>query len=845
MRDGVWRVVSPRLARVALAVYWPTVAIVTHWPRLDIRIPSGQSLGDVGLDKVLHFATFALLLTLLLLSRLLGAAHSFAAQLSFAAILAGVYAYLDETTQRYFERTVSPMDLLANLLGVLTAAVVLYLLQRRLTRDDAQGSGIDGTTIARLSLVMLAPFAAMMLLTPGIGLNIPIPFQMGPDTGDLLELRADYAVHCVGATVLVWLMASVRPFGRSRPWTARIVAVALGILIGPAIEYTQLLVGRGFEYGDLIGHEAGVLLATIIGSIYVGAMQTARRHPVNEIAAQAVDEDVPHDEPTEPAREADEKKSTGGFVGAAKVVSGLTLLSRITGLGRDAYLAAAFGVGAISDAFWFGFAVPNLFRRLFGEGALTAAFIPVYTEELKRDRELARRLASLCLVLIAVVLGIATIVGELVLAATLHGRDWSPDTSLALRLTMLMLPYMPLVCLVALIGGILQVHGRFAPAAGTPILLNIVMIGGIAIAASGVDGTEAWLRRGAYLVGISVVAAGAVQLVWMLFSLHRHEKLTTAFHGTRAAVRTILRVFVPMLLALAVFQINTFLDTVISFALSPKTGGADRLVLFGLSMPFPIEQGGVAALQWSQRLYQFPLGVFGLAIATAIFPALAHAATDVSLSGLDHFRDILRRGLRLTVFIGLPASVGLILVRVPLARAIYERGQFDLDASLRVATILAGYAPAIWAYSMTHVLTRAFYAMKDSRTPTVVSVMMVMLNLLLNLLLVVPFGAAGLAYSTAICAMLQCVVLVLAMRNYVEHPVDGSVLRGWGKVALLTMLMAAALLPMTLLFDARELSQAGVFAQLIAMVGLGALVMGGGAWLLKVEELRWLIKRGR
>jgi putative peptidoglycan lipid II flippase len=180
-----------------------------------------------------------------------------------------------------------------------------------------------------------------------------------------------------------------------------------------------------------------------------------------------------------------------------------------------------------------------------------------------------------------------------------------------------------------------------------------------------------------------------------------------------------------------------------------------------------------------------------------------------------------------------------------LARAIYERGQFDLDASLRVGYILAGYAPAIWAYSMTHVLTRAFYAMKDSRTPTVVSVMMVVLNLLLNLLLVVPFGTAGLAMSTAICAMLQCVILVLAIRNYVEHPVDASVLHGWGKVALLTALMATALLPVTYLFDPRALSHLAVFIQLCVMVGIGAAVIGVGAWVLKVDELRWLIRRGR
>jgi putative peptidoglycan lipid II flippase len=535
------------------------------------------------------------------------------------------------------------------------------------------------------------------------------------------------------------------------------------------------------------------------------------------------------------------------FVSAALTVSALTFLSRITGLLRDAYLASAFGLGGVSDAFKMGFQAPNLFRRLFGEGALTAAFIPIYTDLLRNDPPAAKRFASACLFGAAALLGAITILVEALLLIVLikpWGEPWTSDTKLAIQLIMLMLPYMPLVCLVALLGSILQVHGRFAPSAGMPVFLNVVMLVGTFAALHMTGGhDDGSLSKATVIVGISVVVAGIVQLFTQGRLLLRHTSLTTDFSDVRKPVREMLVNFLPMLLALAVFQINTFLDSIIAFGLSPKTGGADKLHLLGFVTDFPVESGGMTALTNAQLLYQFPLGVFGLAIATAIFPALSHAAADATDLTRQRFVATLRQGLRLTVFIGLPASVGLLMVRLPLTRVLYERGRFDLEDSLRVAAIVAGFAPAIWAYSMTHVITRAFYALKDSRTPLRVSVAMVVLNLTLNLILVWPLGAAGLAWSTCVCAMLQNVVLLIMLRRYVGHSVDGTVLKGWARTLALSLLVALVLWPITHFYPPQGLSRFAVAVQLTCMVILGATVFLAGAWLTGAQELSWLKRR--
>ena len=535
----------------------------------------------------------------------------------------------------------------------------------------------------------------------------------------------------------------------------------------------------------------------------------------------------------------------------AMVVAAMTLLSRFTGLVRDSVQAAVLGLTGVADAFSIGFLVPNLFRRLFGEGALTAAFIPIYTDLVKNDPALARRFASLCVAMMLIVLGGITILCEAALAGLLASVELTRDTDLAIRLTMIMLPYMPMVCIVALVGGVLQVHGRFGAPAAAPIFLNIVMIVGTlaAVKIAGVPMNDAddingeKLRHAVVLISYAVLIAGLVQLIWQIGMMWRHEPLTMAMTGAGPAMKRMVRMMVPMFIGLGVFQINTLADYLIAFLLSAKEGGAAQLTVLGVTLDFPVKTGDVAALQWAQRLYQFPLGVFGIAVATATFPAMSRAAADAADVERIHLRTILRHGLRLTFFIGLPASAGLILLRVPITRLIYERGTFSLEDSQRVASAMIGYSAAVWAYSMMHVLTRAFYAVKDARTPLRISLWMVALNIALNLALIWPMGVAGLAWSSGICAMVQVVLLLKAVRKYVADPIDAETWRGLRTTIWLTIAMTAALLPTTLLWDASAISAKESALQLAALLPVGIAIVLIGAKLMRADELRWLMKR--
>lgn len=519
----------------------------------------------------------------------------------------------------------------------------------------------------------------------------------------------------------------------------------------------------------------------------------------------------------------------------ARTVSLLTLVSRLTGLARDATLSRIFGAGPLMDAFFFAFMIPNLFRRLFGEGALAAAFLPVYAELERDNPRRAAQLASRTMSRLMLILSIIVVIGEgllyLLSARIEHGN-------LALWLMMIMLPYMPMVCLVAILGAMLQVHSRFGPTAAAPIVLNLSLIiaaitgGHLAHAAGLVD--NARLAHIALVAG-AVVIAGVLQISWSMFALRDRNWWQRDHAAARGDVRRVVRTAGPMILGLGVLQINSLFDGIIA---SYRTTIGDTI--FGYA--YPLDTGAMAAVSFAQRLYQFPLGVFGIAIATAIFPLLARQTSDPAL-----FSDTVRRGLRLVVFIGLPASVGLMLVRNALTATTLQGGAFTRADTYQVGWILLGYAPAVWAYSMNHVLTRAFYARGDSRTPVRIAIGIVFLNLTLNCTLIwTPLREAGLAWSTSLCAMLQAVLLMTtpAMRSL--NIVNRDVLRSWISTILTTALMAGAVAGTLLFFDTDSAwgqSWTGAIIRLLIVVNVGIGVFVLAALAQKRPELTWAIGR--
>lgn len=519
---------------------------------------------------------------------------------------------------------------------------------------------------------------------------------------------------------------------------------------------------------------------------------------------------------------------------AVRVVSGVTLLSRLGGLAREILTARIFGDTAIGSAFAAGFQVPNLFRRLFGEGALSAAFIPHYAQLHKRDPEASHRFASLVVLTLLLVTTALTVLIELGLLMALVTLPRDPDRDLSLGLIMVMLPYMPLVCGVAILGGMLQVHGKFAASSSGPIVMNamIVAVGLYFLFTGQLGGTLV-----AYLLGVVVVLSGVTQAIWFLRLLQPHVRWTRDTAAARADGRVISRKFVPAAIGLGTLQINTFLDTLL--AMWPIWVGATVL-----GVAYPMDERSNVLLQGAARLYQFPLGVFGIAVATAVFPMLSRHADEPA-----HFIQTLRRGIRLSLFIGLPASAGLFLVRHDAIAVPYAGGAsgYSDEGVARAAAVLGGFATAVWAYSLNHVLTRAFYAKGDTRTPMRVAIGMVLFNAGLNLALMWSLREAGLAWSTAIAAAAQCIVLtIIAARRFAgEHGalLDRPTITAIARLLAATTIMAATVWAVGR-WTPRPAGWLGNLTGLGVMSAAGIAAYVAATRLLGCHELGWLVRPG-
>jgi putative peptidoglycan lipid II flippase len=520
-----------------------------------------------------------------------------------------------------------------------------------------------------------------------------------------------------------------------------------------------------------------------------------------------------------------------GFLAAAiRVVSGLTLLSRFAGLARDVLTARLFGDGAVGSAFRAAYALPNFFRRLFGEGALSAAFLPEYTLLVRDDPRRASALASRVVWLVTLATSAITLLAEGGILLRLALRPAGDELALSLRLIMLMLPMMPLVCVTAVLGGMLQAHGRFAVPAAGPIVLNLFQIvAGVVFYVGVLSGRT----LAAYVVGGAAVLATLAIALWSLSALRGKVLWTRGFAAANTEAKRVLTRFIPAVLGLGTLQLNTMVDTLI--AMWPIWIGP---TMFG--RPAPLDLRSNAVLSYTQTLYQFPLGVFGIAVATAVFPLLSRSSDRA-----EEFVAHLRRGVRLSLFIGLPASVGLILVRHDLVGVIFGGGRrsFTDDGLARCAEVLLGFAPAVWVYSLNHVLTRAYYAKGDTTTPMRIAVACVGVNISLNFTLIWLLREAGLAWATAGSALVQCVLLhAFLQRRLSVRLWDGETTRAVARTALVTIAMGACVAGVLWLFPAGDR-----WAQRLPR--LAACVAGGGAayallaLALRVPEARWLMQR--
>lgn len=465
----------------------------------------------------------------------------------------------------------------------------------------------------------------------------------------------------------------------------------------------------------------------------------------------------------------------------------LTVISRILGMVRDMAFAYFFGRSELFDAWAIAFKIPNLSRRIFGEGAAATSFIPVYSRCLQKNPQEASGLANTVLTGVFLILtGIVVVVwigiwGYLQMAGQLEG------TRRMLHLTAIMLPYMVMICLVALLGGILNSHRHFAAPALAPVVLNVFLIAALLISGK----LLGWPKeKMVYFTAWAVLAVGVGQIVLMWVPMRQYGiAIRPGWDFRSEGVRTILMLMGPMILGLTATQINTLADDILAKTLSGSAEKGNCFLLFGRTIPYPVWAGTVSGLFYAQRLYQFPLGVLGISLATAIYPVLSRAATNEDKSELF---EMVRRGICGALFVALPATTGMILIGQPLVRVLFERGEFTAADTEATSWILYSYCLGLCGYFCQQIITRVFYALGKSKQPAMTALLAVGVNLCLNLLLIWPMGAAGLALSTALCSYLQVGILLVLL----WHQTGNGLFQGWKdslkKTAVATMVMTAA-----------------------------------------------------
>ncbi len=462
------------------------------------------------------------------------------------------------------------------------------------------------------------------------------------------------------------------------------------------------------------------------------------------------------------------------FLRSAKILSILTLASRVLGLFRDMITTYVLPA-ASADSLYLAWTIPNLFRKLFGEGALSSAFIPAFSRVLPRAGGgaaslLARRVftfIALCLsALVVFLIGLSYLAPEAWLLPFFSGdRGKMAQT---LDLMRILLPYLVIICVIAQCQGVLNVMKEFFIPALSPIILNVAWIVGALLAGYGMITGE--VERTLF-IAMGIMAGGVLQFLLFGFALKKRGfSLRPSFHIKNPVFREVMATTLPMALGVSAVQVNILIDRGVVYTMVPGDGGVTHLFL-------------------GNRLMQFPFALIGLALTTAVFPLLARLSAKGDRKGM---KKNLGGALRINFFLSIPAAVGLSLLAHPTISLFFQRGAFtpaDTDAT---AAALLGYVVGIPFLSSVMLLTRAFYAMSHWRRPLLISGFIVAVNIVLDLLLVGPFAEAGVALATSICAVLQSAILFAALRNRIGPMGGMTIFKAILRTFVLTAVLAGA-----------------------------------------------------
>ncbi|MFA5388127.1 MAG: murein biosynthesis integral membrane protein MurJ [Candidatus Omnitrophota bacterium] len=499
------------------------------------------------------------------------------------------------------------------------------------------------------------------------------------------------------------------------------------------------------------------------------------------------------------------------IIKSAGIIGFATVISRILGFVRDIIIAKFFGTARYAEAFVVAFRIPNMLRDLIGEGATNAAFVPVLSEYAVKKKEEFWGLANVILNLLLITLSAITIVG--ILASPLIVRLIAPGFlddpekfEITVVLTRLMFPYVLLIGLTAYAMGVLNSLKHFSMPAFGPCLLNIAIIICAMLWGESVMG----LASGVLIGGVAQLAVQVPVLYRKGFRFSFMKKLN------HPAANKIGALLVPRILGSCVYQLNLFINTILA------------------SLSAIVGTGGVAALYYANRIFQFPLAIFGIAIAQAALPTMSREALETDN---DKLKKTLSFSLRVINFIIVPASIGLMVLAVPITRTLFERGKFDHYSTLITANALVFYSIGLFSYSGIKILTGCFYSLKDTLTPVKIAGVSLLLNVALNVALMFPLKIGGLALSASIAGIFNFLALFYMLRKKIG-PLDGmGILSSFIKMTIAGLVMALVIYICAFKMD----------LNLFVVIFIAIVSYAAAAFIFGVKEskefLSWILKR--
>lgn len=493
---------------------------------------------------------------------------------------------------------------------------------------------------------------------------------------------------------------------------------------------------------------------------------------------------------------------------AAATVSSFTLLSRITGLARDVIIARTFGAGALTDAFWVAFRIPNLLRRLFAEGAFAQAFVPILGQvrnEHADQPEAVRALLDRVAVTLFLVLSLITLIGVIgapwvvmVMASGLTNPARAAEFDAAVWMTRLMFPYIICMSLVAFASGVLNTWRKFAVPAFTPVLLNLSVIGSSFLLAS-------YLSQPIYALAVGVMIGGIAQFGvqwWALSRIQLRPRLLSPIGPALKdpTVRRIMQQMLPATLGVSVAQISLLINTNIATWLTP---------------------GSVTWLSFADRLMEFPTALIGVALGTVLLPSLSKANADPDKT---QYSQLLDWGLRLVLVLGLPAALCMVLLSDAMVATLFHYGAFTGADVMQTRTAVMAYSAGLIGLLAVKILAPGFYGKQDIRTPVKIAIVVLCCTQLFNLVLVPWLAHAGLALAIGLGACLNALALYVGLRRRgIYHP-------GAGWIAFLTKQFFALLcMAAPLWFAAQRIDWLALQATPVLRIGLLAAVLSVSA----------------